>query len=94
MPITGTQLKAALALAAVDAEALAAASGESPATIAAMLARGEAPVDAPPSSLRAVVEALAAKGVEVAGDGSGVRLVAGDPTASVPVEDLSAANDE
>jgi hypothetical protein len=94
MPITGHQLKAALSLAAMDADALGAASGESAATIAAMLARGAAPVDAPPPSLRAVVEALAAKGVEVSNDGSGVRLIAGDPTASVAVADLNAANDE
>ena len=75
MLTTGNQLRAARALAGMDQATLAAAAGISPNTISAMEKRGAATLVSGFDTIRAIMKALEAAGVELLNDGQpGARL--------------------
>lgn len=75
MILTGNHLRAARALAGLDQEALAGASGVSINTIRSMEAAGAEPVGGRPSSAQKVQAALEGLGIEFQNGGEpGVRL--------------------
>lgn len=75
MLTTGNQLKAARALAGMDQASLAAAAGVSPNTISAMEKRGADTLTSGLDTIRSIMTALEAAGVEFLNHGQpGVRL--------------------
>ena len=75
MLITGNQLKAARALAGIDQKTLAAESSVNISTIGSMEAKGEASLTSGLDTIRKVMAALEARGVEFLNHGNpGVRL--------------------
>lgn len=75
MLTTGNQLKAARALAGLDQATLAAAAKLSPNTISAMEKRGAETLTSGLDTIRAIMKALEAAGVELLNGGQpGVRL--------------------
>lgn len=94
MPITGYQLAAAQALIGLDRVALAKRANVSADAISAMEAAKTSPVAG--ADAEAVQTALEACGVEFSNHGRpGVRMRHdADGSGSIPVEDLTSANDE
>lgn len=80
MLTTGNQLKAARALAGMDQGQLAAAAGVNINTISSMEKRGAETLTSGLNTIRAVMSALEAKGVEFLNHGQpGVRLAKAEP---------------
>ena len=98
--ITSEQIKAARGLIRWDQKNLSAASGISLPAIK-RLEQMPGPLAAQSRTVEAIIAAFASAGVEFIaenGGGAGVRLrkggPIGDPAASIPVEKLTAENDE